>query len=357
MASIDINFEIRRFDFHLDVQLCLPEKGITSVVGPSGCGKTTLLRGIAGLEHCEGGFLRIGKDIWQDERTFLPTHKRPLGYVFQEASLFVHLSVLGNLEYGFKRIDKLRRKIAIERAVELLRIASLLKRRAGSLSGGERQRVAIARALTVSPKILLMDEPLAALDEEHKHEIMPYIKALHQELDIPVIYVSHSRDEVVRMSEYLVLLEQGHVKGAGCTSDISAKFNWSSVGASQHTSTMINAIVDNHDRIYRLSYLRFSGGLLCVAEQGYSVGQKIRLRIDACDVSITREQQIHTTIPDVLPAVVVSISDAGPVEQSICLRLGDELLFATVLRKSCKLLDLKSGNEVYVQIRKSTVMA
>ncbi len=358
MASIDASFELKRADFQLDVQLCLPAKGVTSVVGPSGCGKTTLLRAIAGLEFCPDGFLQIGKDVWQDETTFIPIHLRPLGFVFQEASLFVHLSVLGNLEYGFQRVPKSRKKqVSIDQAVELLGIEPLLNRRAGSLSGGERQRVAIARALVVSPKLLLMDEPLAALDEERKHHIMPYIEAMHQELDIPVIYVSHSRDEVVRVSDYLVLLDKGRVKAASCINGLSSGFTWASAGHTQLGSALINAVVTTSDKEHALYHLEFSGGQLTIAGQGYVIGQKVTVRIDACDVSITHQHQQNTSILDILPAVVESISDAGPAHRSVRLKLGNSSIFANITRKACGLLSLKPNDRVFVQIKQSTVVS
>jgi len=161
--TIEARFRIHRRDFALDVDLKIPARGVTAVFGPSGCGKTTLLRAIAGLEQCSDGYLRIGEMLWQDGKQFVPSHKRSVGYVFQEASLFAHLNVRRNLEYGIKRVPINEHKVSIEQAIELLGIEPLLERRPDQLSGGERQRVAIARALAVSPKILLMDEPLSAL--------------------------------------------------------------------------------------------------------------------------------------------------------------------------------------------------
>ncbi|MCP5021066.1 MAG: ATP-binding cassette domain-containing protein, partial [bacterium] len=170
---------------------------------------------IAGMERCQDGFLRVGDMLWQDGAHFVPPHQRPLGYVFQEASLFQHLNVRRNLEYGVKRVPKSDRQVSMQRAIDLLGIAPLLNRKAHQLSGGERQRVAIARALAVSPKILLMDEPLSALDLARKQEIMPYLESLHDELDIPLLYVSHAPDEVARLADHLVLLEEGGISASG----------------------------------------------------------------------------------------------------------------------------------------------
>ncbi len=187
-------------DFLLEADLTLPGRGVTALFGPSGSGKTTLLRCVAGLARAAGR-VEINGECWQDDalRLFLPTHRRALGYVFQEASLFAHLSVRANLEFGLKRIPAAERKVGWDAALELLGIGHLLERGTQALSGGERQRVAIARALLTSPRLLLMDEPLAALDAKRKQEILPYLERLHDELAIPVLYVSHSPDEVAHV--------------------------------------------------------------------------------------------------------------------------------------------------------------
>ncbi|MGD9255972.1 MAG: ATP-binding cassette domain-containing protein, partial [Chromatiales bacterium] len=188
--SIEVRFRDNREGFSLDIDLSLPDRGITALFGPSGCGKTTLLRAIAGLEPGIRGRLEVAGQTWQAENIFLPAHKRPLGYVFQQPELFPHLDVRRNLQYGMKRLPAAKRKVSIDDAVSLLGIAHLLDRRPDQLSGGEQQRVAIARALAVSPGILLMDEPLSALDEARRQEILPWLESLHDELDIPVLYVS-----------------------------------------------------------------------------------------------------------------------------------------------------------------------
>ena len=210
MTSIDARFRLDWSGFSLDVDLTLPGRGVTALFGHSGSGKTTLLRCIAGLERAPQGRLTVDGELWQDTNHWLPPHKRPIGYVFQEASLFAHLSVMGNLSYGLKRISGAQR-VSLDQAIELLGIGHLLDRKPDLLSGGERQRVGIARALAVSPRLLLLDEPLAALDLKRKQEILPYLERLHYELSIPVLYVSHSPDEVARLADYLVAIEAGRV--------------------------------------------------------------------------------------------------------------------------------------------------
>ena len=187
-SLIDAQLRLERADFTLDVTLALPGRGITALFGPSGCGKTSCLRAIAGLERARGRVVVDG-DAWQDDARalWLPTHRRGLGYVFQEASLFPHLTVRGNIDYGLRRLPAARRAVALDQAVELLGIGPLMERSPATLSGGEQQRVAIARALAASPRVLLMDEPLAALDAPRKAEVMPYLERLQRGLDIPVI--------------------------------------------------------------------------------------------------------------------------------------------------------------------------
>ena len=210
---IECQLKIKQGDFILDVDFCTPAKGVTVIFGSSGCGKTTLLRALAGLEKSDDGFLKVGDSIWQDGKSFIPPHIRSVGYVFQESSLFNHLNVKGNLEYGARRANQ-SGKDFMGRALDLLDIRPLLERTTEQLSVGEKQRVAIARALAVNPDILLMDEPLSALDLKRKKEILPYLDSLHDELDIPLIYVTHSLDETSRLADHLVLLEEGRIVGS-----------------------------------------------------------------------------------------------------------------------------------------------
>ncbi len=213
---LEIALRWQRPGFALEVALELPGQGVTALFGPSGCGKTTCLRAIAGLERAQGRVVVNGQ-VWQDDarRQWLPTHRRGLGYVFQEASLFAHLSVLQNLHYGLKRTPVQRRRVGLEQAIELLGIGHLLQRQPQSLSGGERQRVAIARSLATSPQLLLMDEPLSALDAARKAEVLPYLQSLQQHLQIPMLYVSHAADEVAQLAQHVVLLEGGRVRQQG----------------------------------------------------------------------------------------------------------------------------------------------
>jgi molybdate transport system ATP-binding protein len=219
VETLEAQFTLQRESFTLDVQFSVPNTGVTAIFGPSGCGKTTLLRCLSGLERAPRGFLKVGNEVWQHGEFFVPTHKRALGYVFQETLLFSHMNVERNLRFGMKRAG-IHNSDVLEKTVRLLGIQHLLKRNPASLSGGERQRVAIARALALCPKILLLDEPLSALDNTLKQEILPYLEQMNKELKIPIVYVSHSRDEVLRLAHNVILMEHGKVVGAGTPEDL-----------------------------------------------------------------------------------------------------------------------------------------
>lgn len=216
-SGIELRLRLKLDTFTLDFDQCLPARGVTAIFGHSGCGKSTLLRCIAGLERPETAYINIAGECWEDtSKAFrLPTHRRLIGYVFQEASLFPHLTVLKNLQFGQQRSGAAKTSDQLTQAIELLGIESLLERKPERLSGGERQRVAIARALAVCPKLLLMDEPLAALDMRRKREILPFLEQVHRELDIPVLYVTHSPAEVRRMADHLIVMEEGKVVANG----------------------------------------------------------------------------------------------------------------------------------------------
>src|SRR5271165_3204331 len=203
--------------FSLDASFSVPATGVTAIFGPSGCGKTTVVRCLAGLQYLPGSFCAIDGEVWQDQSTFRKAHQRSIGYVFQEASLFPHLPVRGNLSYGAPRSvqESGADHIGFDEVVELLGLAKLLDRSPQNLSGGERQRVAIGRALLSQPKLMLMDEPLSALDRLTKSEILPFLEQLHARLSLPVIYISHDMSEIERLADHLLLMQHGKVGGAG----------------------------------------------------------------------------------------------------------------------------------------------
>lgn len=350
--SIEARFSLYHGGFSLDVDLNIPEQGITAIFGASGCGKTTLLRAIAGLERCDKGYLKVGDQVWQDDSIFLPPHKRPIAYVFQEPSLFEHLSIQRNLEYGLKRVPQTERKVSLDKAISLLGIHHLLQRKPQQLSGGEQQRVAIARALAVSPAMLLMDEPLAALDMKRKQEIFPYLESLQQELDIPVLYVTHSRNEIARLANHLVLLDAGRIQATGKLGDLLSRLDLQ-LAYQSDTEMVIEGTISGHDDEYQLSYLDFSGGRFTIARNNLAKGSKARLQVLARDVSITLERQEQTSILNIFPAVVEELGKDGESKSqtTIKLMLGDTPLLSRITQKSAVELALKPDKKVFAQVK------
>ena len=365
--SIDASFDLAFPGFSLQADLQLPGQGVTAFFGPSGSGKTTLLRCIAGLEKVPGGRLVVNGEVWQEGNVFLPVHKRALGYVFQEASLFPHLSVQQNLDYGARRsqaasgISGTSGTSSIDRQgiLDLLGITHLLDREPGHLSGGERQRVAIARALLTAPKLLLMDEPLAALDTQRKREILPYLERLHDTLSIPILYVSHAPDEVARLADHLVLLDQGKVLVSGPLAETMARLDLPTA-TDEEAAVVLEAKVGEYDAIYQLTRLDFQGGNIWVTRNDLPVGQRSRLRVLAKDVSIALDSCQESSILNRIEARVAEVLEAGTQPQ-VTLRLalnhtGPSVL-ARITRRSYDQLALKVGMTVWAQIKSVALLA
>jgi molybdate transport system ATP-binding protein len=358
MTDIIAQFKLDYGVFALDVDLRLPSSGITVLFGHSGSGKTTLLRCIAGLQHAQQGYLSINGEIWQnsDQQLFLPTHKRSLGYVFQEANLFAHLTVLDNLAFGLKRIGQKPDSDKFRQIVELLGIEHLMERLPERLSGGERQRVAIARALVLNPAVLLMDEPLASLDFKRKQEIMPFLTRLHNELNIPVLYVTHSQQEVAQLADYLVILDSGRVQAAGSLSDTFSRLDLPLAQDKQAGSVWQVKIIA-HEADYHLTHVGFDGGELSLPAINAPLGTPLRIQIHARDVSIILEVPKATSILNILPATITDIVDDGEDGQTVLrLQVGSQPLLAHITRKSAHKLDLQTGMSVYVQIKGTSIL-
>ncbi|TFW35836.1 molybdenum ABC transporter ATP-binding protein [Massilia horti] len=352
MSDIRARFRIDHGGFSLDVALELPGRGVSALFGHSGAGKTTCLRAIAGLERAPDGYVALGDEVWQDEArgVFVPTHKRSLGYVFQEASLFSHLSVRGNLEFGLKRVAHANRRFELAPVAELLGIGGLLERRPTSLSGGERQRVAIARALLASPRLLLMDEPLAALDLQRKREILPYLERMHDELSIPIIYVSHSTDEVARLADHLVLLEAGRVVASGTLTETLARTDLPSAFL-EDAGVVLETVLAAHEADH-LSRLDFEGGNLHVGQRSESLGSRLRCRIHARDVSLALDRPRATSIVNVLPAVVTATAATDtPGHVLVQMRIGAVPLLARITERSRRELAIVPGLQVWAQVK------
>ena len=363
-AGLQVRLRVPYPAFDLNVDLALPGDQITALFGPSGSGKTTCLRALAGLErvsprrgHTGDTLIAVNGEVWQDDArgVFVAPHLRALGYVFQEASLFPHLSVAQNLAFGQTRVPPARRRVSLDQAVALLGIGHLLARQPQGLSGGERQRVAIARALATSPRLLLMDEPLAALDARRKTEILPYLETLHRELAIPIIYVSHAPDEVARLADHLVLLEAGRAVASGPTASLMTRLDLS-MAHGDAASAVIDATVVGHDAAYHLTQARFPGGELCIARQPVDVGQRVRIQVQARDVSLTLERQTGTSIQNILPVTVMALSPQGPGQVMVQLDAAGTPLLARLTARSVETLALQSGQHVFAQVKGVAVL-
>jgi molybdate transport system ATP-binding protein len=355
MSGIHARFHLEWPGFVLDVDLELPATGVTALFGHSGAGKTTLLRCMAGLERAAKGCLRINGDVWQDENHWIPIHKRPLGYVFQEASLFDHLSVIGNLRYGRKRVVD-PQQVSLEQAIELLGIGHLLDRKPARLSGGERQRVAIARALAVSPRLLLMDEPLSSLDLKRKKEILPYLERLHSELEIPIIYVSHSSDEVARLADYIVAMEDGRVKAQGSLSETLTRTD-SPIRISEDSCAILHASISALDTRWKLAQVCFPGGCLWLRDWGLPIGHNVRIRVYARDVSLARQRPEQTSIQNVLSGKVDAIGEDEHAGLAIVrVRIGASKLVARVTKRAVADLKLEPDQDIWIQVKSVALM-
>jgi molybdate transport system ATP-binding protein len=351
--SLLARFRLAWPGFDLDVDLDLPGRGVTALFGPSGSGKTTCLRAVAGLERGARGRLEVNGETWQDDSAgiFLPTHRRALGYVFQDAALFPHLSVRGNLDYGRRRVPEGERRVSPGAAIELLGIGALLDRLPENLSGGEKSRVAVARALLTSPRLLLMDEPLAALDHARKQEILPYLEALRDELEIPILYVSHAPDEVARLADHLVVLQGGRALASGPLGETLARLDLP-IRLGEDAGAVIDAVIAGRDEAWHLIRVEFPGGALWARDNGQPAGRRTRVRILARDVSLALGETPGDSILNTLPARVAAVADdSHPALALVRLDAAGTPLIARVTKRSLAALGVREGLEVRARIK------
>lgn len=359
-GEIRAQFKVEHAGFTLDVALDLPGLGVSALFGHSGSGKTSCLRCFAGLDQPSQGYLEINGERWQDSARgiFVPAHRRAVGYVFQDANLFAHLSVRGNLLYGFKRIPAAQRRVALDQAVELLGIGHLLERMPGHLSGGEQQRVGIARALLTSPRLLLMDEPLASLDLKRKREVLPYLERLHAELEIPIVYVSHSPDEVARLADHLVVLDEGKVTASGPLKETLLRADLPFV-FEDDAEAVVDGVVSGHDAAYGLLALHLSGSASTVQlpHAALPVGQAVRIKIMARDVSLSLQQAEQSSVLNLLPAQVLDcIRVAEQAHVLVRVQVGGEQLMARITRYSFDRLNIQPGLSLWVQVKSMSLL-
>jgi molybdate transport system ATP-binding protein len=353
-AGIEARFASRLGAFAFDFALNAPPRGVTALYGPSGCGKTTLLRCIAGLNRVRDGHCRVNGELWQDgARLFAPTHRRALGYVFQEASLFPHLSVKANLRFGAPPAGA-PPTIGWDEVVDLCGLALLLDRAPRDLSGGERQRVALGRALLSQPRLLLMDEPLSALDAAAKADILPFLERLRDRLSLPALYVTHDMTEVERLADHLALIDRGRVIAAGPLAELQSDPALP-LAAARGAAVTLTGTIAAIDDAYGLTTVAVRGGAFVAPGRLGSVGARRRLRVLAGDVSLALGPPGPSSILNVLPARVLSIKTVAANELVVVLGLGadgaGDRILARVTRRSWERLGLSEGVNVHAQVK------
>ena len=354
--SLNLKVRLARQKFELQVECQFPGAGITGIFGPSGCGKTTLLRCIAGLTRPALAEVRFNDEIWQDQRRFVPTHRRRIGYVFQETGLFPHLDTRANLQYGLRRVPRAERRVELDEAVALLALGDLLKQRPHQLSGGQRQRVAIARALLSSPRLLLMDEPLSSLDLASRNDVLPHLERLHDDLSIPILYVSHEVNEVMRIADHLLLMDAGRSVAFGPVQELLTRPDLPLAHLEQ-AGSVLEGVIAQHDQQYHLSYVEVPGGRLAISLKSAPIGKTVRVRIEARDVSLALQPPQRSSITNVLPARVADVTaDRDPAQRLIRLQVGNSPLLARITQRSVQQLAIASGQQVYVQIKSVALM-
>ncbi len=360
-SKIYTHIELSYEGFSLDVKCDINGSGVTVIFGRSGSGKTTLLRCLAGLEKPDRGRLTVNGNDWFNDKVFVPPHRRPIGYVFQEASLFPHLDVKGNLQFAQRRAPRDSHStegiiLSFDEVVRLCGVEKLLPRRAQQLSGGERQRVAIARALLIQPKVLLMDEPLASLDELGKRDLLSLIERLKREVKIPILYVTHSVNEVVRIADDVLVLDHGRVKTQG---NVETVFNQELFCLDDgNPGSLVEAVVSGKDSEWHIANVTFSGGSLSLRDSGFELGQDLRILIPAKDVSITLARHDDSSILNILPATIISIVDldGAPDAALVQLSVGETLFRAQVTQRSVAHLALSEGKFVWIQIKAMSIL-
>jgi molybdate transport system ATP-binding protein len=350
---LEIDVEKRLGDFSLQTAFTCETAGITAVFGRSGAGKTSLVNALTGLLRPDRGRIVLrGQTLFDSAKGIdLPPEKRRLGYVFQEGRLFPHLSVRGNLTYGYRRAPVAERAIGLDQVVALLGLEALLERRPGALSGGEKQRVALGRALLANPRLLLMDEPLAALDQPRKEEILPFIEQLKRELDLPVVYVSHAMGEIVRLADTLVLMSGGRVEAVGPLEELTSRLDLRPLTGRYEAGAVLTTKVSGQDRNFGLTELSFSGGRLRVPHLNLPLGQQLRVRIRARDVSIALSPPENISILNILPCIIKEIGEEKAPQIDLQLDAGGAPIWARITARSRTALGLKPGLQVYALIK------
>lgn len=354
--STEISLSHTQGAFRLDAAFSFSTPGVTALFGHSGAGKSTIIHALAGLFRPNEGKIVIENETLLDSshNFCVPAHERRMGVVFQDARLFPHLNVKSNLLFGQRRAKEKATEGDINNIVSLLGLEQLLERKPRTLSGGERSRVALGRALLMRPRALLLDEPLAALDAARKNEILPYLERVRDESSVPILYVSHSMDEVARLADRIVVLHEGRVMAEGSLFEVTSNLDLIGGGA-QLPGSVLQAIVSAHDKAHALSELSLSGETLVVPALNRAIGDKVRLRIDAQDVMLALTRPEGISANNVLTARIAEVrAGAGPYED-VLLDVGTAHLIARITRKSAVRLRLEAGQNIFAVIKSVTV--
>jgi molybdate transport system ATP-binding protein len=344
-----------RGPFTLDVDLDVATRGVVALFGRSGCGKTTLVNIIAGLLDADDVQIEIDGVTLEGAGVRTPAERRRIGYVFQDARLFPHFDVLGNLRYGERRARTTAHAITLEQVVALLGLGALLTRRVHELSGGERQRVALGRALLSQPRLMLLDEPLAALDAARREEVLPYLEKLRDELALPMIYVSHQFEEVLRLATHVVLLENGRVAAHGPLDEISLHPQLRAIVGPEAVGAVLIGVIEAADAATGLATLRIGGNVLRVALRGAQVGAHVRVQLLARDIILAASHPEGLSVRNVLAGTIARVTPDDEDTDLVHVDIGEAVVLARVTRAASAELRLQAGRPIWALVKVASI--
>lgn len=345
------SIKLQRQEFLLEAEFNIPDSGILGIFGDSGSGKTTLLRCLAGLEKKVQGNIEFNGQAWLSKSQSLCSQSRNIAYIFQEGRLFPHLNVQDNLDYGRKR-SKSKNESSLDRKkiFELLKISDLLKRQTQQLSGGEKQRVALARALLKNPQLMLLDEPLASLDSKHKQEILPFLSCLHKELNVPMLYVSHSLEEVSLLCDRILIMQQGKIQFDDLLHEALVSEH-SPLAKADNAAAVLDGIVAKQEKEFQLASIQTKNGNNIIVPSTAKVGQQVRIRILASNVSLCKTAISDSSILNIIEGIISAIVDESGSHVLLQINSKNDLLLARITKKSFQLLGLAIGQTIFMQIK------